>query len=136
MPSGKELCRHLNLLKSIRCEVKTATLPISASTPTVRVTKLAKGVSGSVSQVAIDKVKGRATIFIFLGQELDSVLQHVRLPNTKRGKRVVVEMLKELTLQENDKGNYFHSLVSWHLLPETSHYVVIFAYVHNPQQKG
>ena len=84
--------------------------------------------------MAIDKVEGPVTILTFLGQELDSVLQYnIRLPNTKL---VVVEILKELTLQENDKGNYFHSLVSWHLLPEASHYVVIFAYVHNVQQKG
>ena len=43
--------------------------------------------------VALDKVEGPATILTFLGLELDSVLQQIRLPRTKLN-----EILEELTL--------------------------------------
>ena len=58
--------------------------------------------------VALDKVEGPATILIFLGLELDSVLQQIRLPMTKLN-----EILEELThwLQENNKTRT--TLIHW-----------------------
>ena len=61
--------------------------------------------------VALDKVEGPATILIFLGLELDSVLQQIRLPRTKLN-----EILEELTCwlqhRKQQNENYFHSLVN------------------------